>query len=380
MRVHLHDTSAFTHPTFTGRSSELATLAEWLVFEEHPTVRAITIAGMAGIGKTQLISTYFARHSYKYRALFWFDATSEETLLADVRSTLARFGLPRPTSEVRCVDQMCIWLQSQDTWPWLLVLDNYHHPSWQIERFLAVRGEGHALLTTRGQRAAGVQNTLRLQEMPLEDSALLLLRRARLLAPDATLDGVPSDLLNQANAIGKAVGGLPLALDQIGAYGAETKESLSTCLTLLQKESLTLFSHRGPLAETGESHPEPLDSTYSHMFDELGRLHPRSADLVRLLAFLPPGELQEDVLRSGASAVNGRLAACLSDTLAFDEAMADLRTYSLIERRITQAERVFSLHPVVRMLLQAWPSTRQRSSIVQQAERLRAAIARDNQG
>ena len=49
-RMDLHTIKEFLHPTFTGRSEELATLAAWLGFERFPTVRAVTLAGMAGIG------------------------------------------------------------------------------------------------------------------------------------------------------------------------------------------------------------------------------------------------------------------------------------------------------------------------------------------
>ena len=56
--------------------------------------------------------------------------------------------------------------------------------------------------------------------------------------------------------------------------------------------------------------------------------------------------------------------------------MIDLRRYSLIERRITPAERIVSLHPVVRMIFQAEPSPHQRSRIVQQVERLCTVISK----
>ena len=183
------------------------------------------------------------------------------------------------------------------------MLDNYQHPLPLIELLLAANGAGHVILTTRGQTAARVPNTLQLKALPLEESMLLLLRRARLIAPNALLDDVPSDLLSQANAIATAVGGLPLALDQIGAYGAETQESMVACLTLLQKAPLVLFARRGTLVASGETHADSLASTYMQLFDVLGHLHPLSLDLLRVLAFLPMDRLPENVLRSGASAL-----------------------------------------------------------------------------
>jgi hypothetical protein len=185
--IYTHDLHAFAHPTFTGYSDELATLAHWLMFDGEPCVKTGVITGMGGVGKTQLAYAYFAKHSYKYRAIVWCDASTNEAFLADVRSTLKHIGLPQPASDSSCVDQLYIWLQTDTTWPWLLVLDNYAGGSSLIERLLAIRAPGHAIITTRQQAAARAENVLRLQEMPLEDGLVLLLRRARLLAPDALL-------------------------------------------------------------------------------------------------------------------------------------------------------------------------------------------------
>lgn len=365
--VYAHKTDAFAHPSFTGRGSELATLAEWLVFEEQPHVRRGAIAGMAGIGKTQLVYAYIARHSYRYWAILWLDASSEEAFLADLRATLERLGMPHLNSDAECLDQMYLWLQSSDSGPWLLILDNYQDRSTLIERLLAAKGAGHVIITTRRQ-AVGVRDTLQLQEMPLEEGMLLLLRRARLLAPDALLETAPSDLVAQASATVQAVGSLPLALDQMGAHLAETGESLSTALTRFQQEPMAFLSKRGTLVEHGESHPDSFVTIYLQLFDELAKLHPLSLEFLRVLAWLPADGVPEALLQRGAPTVTGPLAALLADPIELDEVVADLRKHSLIERRIPT--RTLHIHPVVRLLLQVSLSSEQRHAFAQQAKRL----------
>jgi hypothetical protein len=68
--------------------------------------------------------------------------------------------------------------------------------------------------------------------MELDEGMLLLLRRAKLLAPDALLETVDAPVHVQAQAIVRAMDGLPLALDQAGAYIEETGCGLSAYLEL----------------------------------------------------------------------------------------------------------------------------------------------------
>jgi len=59
--------------------------------------------------------------------------------------------------------------------------------------------------------------------MPQDIGATLLLRRARLIATDADLHAaLPADAA-VARAISEELGGLPLALDQAGAYIEESR-------------------------------------------------------------------------------------------------------------------------------------------------------------
>jgi hypothetical protein len=55
------------------------------------------------------------------------------------------------------------------------------------------------------------------------EGALFLLHRAKLLDPDAPLETTPTIEQNIAYEIVKLMDGLPLALDQAGAYSEETE-------------------------------------------------------------------------------------------------------------------------------------------------------------
>ena len=94
--------------------------------------------------------------------------------------------------------------------------------------------------------------------MEQDEGILLLLRRANLLAGDAPLEQGSKQDRADAQAIVTALDGLPLALDQAGAYIDEMRIGLSSYLTLYHKRRTTLLAHRGQLPP---GHPETVATT-----------------------------------------------------------------------------------------------------------------------
>ena len=85
---------------------------------------------MGGQGKSQLALEYCRRSRSQYRGVFWFDATSENTVqrsfetLGKKLDLLATAVLDDPGEKVRLVlDTFAKWEQA-----WLLVFDNYDQP------------------------------------------------------------------------------------------------------------------------------------------------------------------------------------------------------------------------------------------------------------
>src|SRR5205085_1347620 len=98
--------------------------------------------------------------------------------------------------------------------------------------------------------------------------------------------------LAQAKAISASLGGLPLGLDQAGAYIEETGQGLSGYLELYQKEQRELLKRRGKQIA---SHPEPVSATWSLSFAKVEQANPAAADLLRLCAFLYPDTIPEGI-------------------------------------------------------------------------------------
>src|SRR6266568_8280339 len=116
--------------------------------------------------------------------------------------------------------------------------------------------------------------------------------------PDAPLSEASSAQQATAAAIVKAMDGLPLALDQAGAYIEETPSTLDTYLKAYQRRQTELLQERG---REQKYHPNPVATTWSLNFEQVKRLNPTAADLLRFLAFLAPDAIPEEMIVAGAS-------------------------------------------------------------------------------
>src|SRR5262249_17800934 len=101
------------------------------------------------------------------------------------------------------------------------------------------------------------------------------------------------------------LGGLPLALDQAGAYLEETGCTLSAYQQLYRSQRRILLARRGGRIP---DHPEPVATTWKLAFERLQADQPAAADLLRLCACLSPDAIPEELLTKGAPHLGEHLA------------------------------------------------------------------------
>jgi hypothetical protein len=150
---------------------------------------------MGGIGKTQLALTYAYEHRQRYKATFWINAKSEQTILlgyaqlaltlvdwaAEIRGSALNFtrigyelgsgqavspttgevSPPLPTSRI-VVDAMKVWLEREENGSWLLVFDSADElESIDLQYFFPASKGGNILITSRrfqaSQLGTGIQ-------------------------------------------------------------------------------------------------------------------------------------------------------------------------------------------------------------------------------
>ncbi len=160
---------------------------------------------------------YAHRHLDEYVYTFWATAHSREALVSAYLTIASLLKLPECDAKDRAlaVDAVKRWLSSQEGW--LLILDNANDLGTARE-FIPQGKNGHVILTTRARAVGAVARVVKIKTMDTEEGGLFLLRRAKYVAENAALDFAA--MADQANAIEIAtqLHGLPLALDQAGAY------------------------------------------------------------------------------------------------------------------------------------------------------------------
>jgi serine/threonine protein kinase/tetratricopeptide (TPR) repeat protein/DNA-binding CsgD family transcriptional regulator len=308
---------------FTGREHLLTSLRERLT-----AVRAVALTGLGGIGKTQAVVEYAYRYQSSYQAIFWTRAATRSTLIEDYVTIAGLLHLPEQQSKDQkvVVNAVKQWLtRHQD---WLLILDNVEDLS-LITDFLPTGSNGHILLTTRIQATGRVAPGVAIEKMDTDEASLLLLRRAKMLDPEVSLISVAPAVRTQARSIVQVMDGLPLALDQVGAYIEETGCSLSEYLELYQQYRADLLARR---SSTSPDYPYTVASTWSLAFERVEQANPAAADLLRLCAFLDPDVIPEAFITEGASHLSASLAAVVNHPFRFNEAIQALRSFSLMKR------------------------------------------------
>jgi tetratricopeptide (TPR) repeat protein len=336
------------NPFFVGREEMLSFVhahfqtGQPMALSQHPQA----ISGLGGIGKTQTAVEYAYRFGKEYQAVFWAYAESRETLVSSYVALAVLLNLPEQDVQEHTITVQAVkrWLQTHSAW--LLILDNADELALAQEFLPPVPG-GHLLLTTRAQATGRLANRLEVEAFSAEQSTLFLLRRAGLLAHDASLEQALLDDREQALQIAKALGGLPLALDQAGAYLEETGCSLSEYQQLYQQYRADLLrERRGLLAD----HPEPVATTWSISFRRVEEKNPTAAELLRFCAFLSPDAIPEEVLTAGTSLLGPVLASAAGDVFRLNQAIEALRAYSLVQR--DPKGKTLSIHRLVQVVLQ----------------------------
>jgi TIR domain/NB-ARC domain len=286
---------------FLGRDELLARLHAQLqtgqttaLSQPPPTGQALAhspqaISGLGGIGKTQLAIEYAYRYAHDYEAVLWARAETREELTASYSALAALLKLPEQHAGDQEITIAAVkaWLHTHQKW--LLILDNADDVT-LLPAFLPPHPGGHILLTTRAYDMQRLATRLEVETLPTEQGALLLLRRAALLPPDGELAQAPADEQRLARELTEELGGLPLALDQAGAYLEATGTSLDEYLHIYQTHRQTLLNERRSLVE---DHPEPVATTWSLAFERVEEKNPAAADLLRLCAYLAPDAIPE---------------------------------------------------------------------------------------
>ncbi len=312
------------NPLFTGREDVFKHLSTTLRAGKT-TALTQAISGLGGIGKTQTALEYAHRYQDDYDTILWVKADTRETTMADFVTMAHLLNLPEKNEQDQqfIVEAVKHWFQTHTRW--LLIFDNADDLA-MTKDFLPSGGTGHILLTTRAHATGKIAQRIDIERMEPEEGALFLLHRATILDHDKPLDAASADDRTKAMAISQMMDGLPLALDQAGAFIDETGCGLSDYLQIYHKRQVELLKRRGKLIT---DHAESVATTWSLSFQKVEQSNPAAADLLRLCAFLDPDAIPEEIITKGALALGSVLQTVVTEPITFHEAIGELLTFSL---------------------------------------------------
>jgi tetratricopeptide (TPR) repeat protein len=331
---------------FTGRDEVLQSLRQ-LLDPEITNALTQAVSGLGGIGKTHTAIEYAYLFHEDYDAVLWLSADSWEDLVSACIQLADILELPEQKEASQVVVEVQKWLRKHRRW--LLILDNLEKPQEILSRFLPSVQHGHIIITTRVHNIEPLAQTQYLSTMSSQEGILFLLRRTKTIDTAASLENANTEQQEEARKIWELLDGLPLALDQAGAYILETGCSFSSYQEDYTRRHRELLERRG---DRYIGHKESVATTFSLAFEQVRKLNLAATDILRVSSFLSHETIPEEIFQQGAE--------YLGSSIAFEKdrwnlVLAVLQDYSLVQRH--GDTKAFTMHRLVQEVMRDTMST-----------------------
>ncbi|KAF3275832.1 hypothetical protein TWF132_002603 [Orbilia oligospora] len=369
----------FRNNNFVGRVEILNEVHEHFS-DSNPvdTPRIFALIGTGGMGKTQTALEYAYRHRGDYTAIFWISAVSETTIRnsfvdimqrivkeqaritwpespPDYQAMGSKLGIPGLIDEKGTVSAnleafnnirsaLFSWLQLPGNIRWLLIVDNADDlETFNIEEYLPNQGSGAIFITSRRPAFSQSARQVDLDVLDSKNAVALLLKLARL-----TDSGV---FENEAIALVKILGFMPLAISHAGCYIYETKLPLGEYSSYYNEAFMTVQSMKPMFGWNYRN--DTAATTWEISFSKAKEQDTEAALLLLVCSYLNPEEIFDNLWGDELSKAEIQKKILL------------LASYSLV--KIIRFG-VFSIHPVVH----SW--ARERSDRSERLKAIRYAV------
>ncbi len=331
------------NPNFTGRAAELETLRTNLTDRRRPQAAAQVVSGVAGIGKTEIVTEYVHRYLDQYEIICWIRAERPD----QVRDALVRLGqrLEVHSSALgsdrdRMISAVLRGLETGVRLNWLLVYDNAGQPR-DLSRYMpAAAPNGHVIITSRLSNWPGYISVDEIEILPFTKSEATSFLRQRVpeLGADRELAETENHQTNsKVERLAELLGHLPVAIELAAADLTETGQSIDDYIARYKKGIQQVPN------ELRSDFSLPVMATWAK---STSLLTADAENLLNLCAFFSPEPIAVELLLQNAHAVSqpSELSDLLSSRYRFRRALRLLSRLSLIKvdwaRDEVQVQRV----------------------------------------
>jgi tetratricopeptide (TPR) repeat protein len=340
---------------FIGRDDVLAAI-EVALARNPDRVAILALQGLRGIGKTTLAAAYAERHRREYRATWWIRAQDQSLMRSDVVAlgVRLRWVLPEDAEE-RALAAVMERLRYEDE-RILLIYDNALDAD-SVAPYLPRAGSARVLITSNFHALRSIAEAIELPVWSKETGAdYLIVRTGRTNERDA------------AEALSRALDGLPLAHEQAAAYCDKLHVSLAEYLQRFERTpSRFLDDTRNAPRDYNDG--MTVAKSFTLGIEEAAKLHPGAEPLIVHAAFLAPEPIPLFLFAEGRAVFGEPLASALLGEGIY-EVVAALSSFALLkhekivdERDPTITTDAIRLHRLVREVAAGRRDTRSQATI-----------------
>ncbi|GGP68314.1 FxSxx-COOH system tetratricopeptide repeat protein [Streptomyces calvus] len=348
--------------SFVGRQALLRAVEEQLGSQDTAAVLPHALHGLGGVGKSQLALEYIYTHQHDYKVICWIPAERESLVLAALAQLAAQLGVapagqdsmgaPAANTAVPAVLEALRTGAPYDNW--LLVFDNAEDVE-AVRQYFPTNGPGKVIVTSRNRAWERVATPLPVNVFDRAESVELLQRRS----PDLSEE--------DADRLAEALGDLPLAVEQAGAWRAVTGMLVDEYLDLLAQRSPEILE-----LDPAPDYPVSVAAAWDISLERIKANNPGARQLLDICASMAPEPIPRSMLR-GSRGVNvtPEVDPLLRESIKLNRAVRDLSQFSLI--KVDPRSDTLQMHRLLQTVLLAKLGQEERERMRDAAHQLLSA-------